>query len=211
MSAYQLLVPTQILNIPIHGYAMLIEQQWGHCLQPNKSGVYLVGHLEPILVPEKRYYKQEKQPGYVQPLVQVNNFDSHNGDVYDSHGNLVLSASVMKHKETMLSLEPTVPVRSLKIIELLINSYLSSKLKHIRYNVFSSKIDNYLKPEHQYLSSEGYLEMTCSGLFNQIIDFIGRDDWHIYNVKLNTLDIRIEKTIDYRIFQYELNQETNND
>jgi hypothetical protein len=208
MSAYDLLVPSSVIILPILSYAVLVEQQWGSCLVDPPAGIYKTNSLDPIIPSGSQlFYRSDETMGNY-PLLPLTDFDNYNGDVYNNKGRLVLTAMTMRNKDTCLLPKPMIPVSALRIVKLLAENYIVTKQPHIKHNPYGKQIDKLIKPGFEYLLDEGYLDSTCVGLISQIETFIGRDINHLYFTKLKLLDIVVEKTIDYRIFEWELLQDS---
>lgn len=189
-------------------YAMLIEQQFGEFLQPSPVGIYKIGECDPSIIPNKAYYSEKVMADGNRIVSPITDFQTETEAVVDSAGQLVIPPYMMRSKEKYLSAQPTVPARGIYLIELLINRYIEQTVQHSKYNHYSRKIDAQILPEHLYLHSSGQLERACDSIFGQIGDFMRQDDWHIYFVKRQQLDITVEKTIDYRIYDYHKRLET---
>jgi hypothetical protein len=52
------------------------------------------------------------------------------------------------------------------------------------------------------LIDEFMLESLCSSLIARVNQFVGEDIWNIYFTKLQAVDLRIEKCVDYRIYDW---------
>lgn len=208
MSAYDLLVPSSVIILPILSYAVLVEQQWGDCLVEPSPGIYKTNTLDPVIPAGLELFYRGPEISGNYPLHPLTDFDNYVGDVYNKKGTLILTAGTMRNKDKCLLPAPMLPVSALKIVKLLVENYIVTRQPHVKHNPYGRQIDKLIKPGYDYLMDEGYLDTTCVGLIAQIETFIGKDINHLYFTKLKLFDILVEKTIDYRIFEWELLQDS---
>ena len=197
-----LLKVTQTFYLPIFTYAMMIERQFGEFLNPPRPGIYRVGDIYPCIEPTKLYYAQKINKNNTCTTTPITDFNLINDTVTDEIGNVIIPAAMMRSKEQYLRNEPTVPVRGLILIELLIKKYLDSVATWVKHSMQNQKIVSNIKPEYHEIYWEGHLEKITESLILQVSDFIGHDTWHLYFVKLLGLDLVIEKTSDYRVITF---------
>jgi hypothetical protein len=207
MAAFDLLVPTQTLFLGALSYAVLIEQNYGQFLQPVTEGIYRPGDTEPILRADRNYFTISYINGNVQ-YKPLSDFKTCLDAVYDEYGKLLITEFAMIHKENFLTKEPTVPVKGLAMVELLVTNYLTSisQIPGFKKNL-NHKIDNLLLEGYAYLNYEGHLENICEPLLRMITTFVGNDTWYYYFIRKTMTDLIIEKTIDYRIYEYHKREE----
>ncbi len=194
---------TQTFFLPVFNYAFLIEKQYGELIIPPPVGIYRVGDIYPVITNNKKYYSQRVTKNNQFITTPITDLNSVTDTVLDEIGNVILPAFVMKNKEQYLRNESTVPARGFMIVELLVKKYIESLAPWSKYSMYNSKLASHFKPEGSDLFNNGQIENLCKSLFMQVADFVGDDVWHIYFVKFIGLDLIIEKTIDYRISQWE--------
>lgn len=204
MQDFSALKTTQTCFLPIYHYAVMIEHQYEDLLIPNKLGIYKAGEIEPCIVANKSYFSQsiDKISGCYQRKAIVD-FNKETNTVTDEIGTTIISSTMMRDKEHYLSNIPTVPARGLLIIEMLIKRFIESVTPWSRNSSFSNKLVSQFKINGSEILNEGHLDKICESLYSQLSEFIGHDVWHIYFVKFSGVDIIIEKTLDFRIQQWE--------
>lgn len=208
MSILDLLKPTEIMILSIYNQAVMIESQFGEMLEPAKKGIYRIGEVRPCIDLTKTYYTQKTvvEMGItVSRATQITDFNSVKDTVIDENGNIIIHSGIMANKNRYLSNTPTVPSRGILIIEFLVNIFIDSFSNRGKYSAsHKNKILSMVKPEYRSIVEDGVLENLCESLFVQISNFIKNDVKHIYFVKLTGIDLLIEKTIDFRIYEWEL-------
>jgi hypothetical protein len=218
MSIFDDLQPTKILILNALPNAVLIEQQFGQFLIPPPHGVYKIGEVDPCMHSGQSYYYKKKEGTYYSqrggfvnnPQSQIEDFqlitdiNKVNSAVYDRSGKLVIPEHMMQQKEKYLTSTPTVPHRGVLIVELLINKNIHefSDIPTNRYRRFNSKIEQHIDPRFVNEESVDTVQSICKTLFMRLNEFINGDTWHMYFVKRQQFDIYVEKTIDYRIHEY---------
>lgn len=182
--------------------AVLLDQQYGECFEPIRTGIYKVGDVDPTLDPTHTYYSEVTDAKGKRYLSPINDFVSVNQHVLDANGNLIIADYMMKNKERYLSLVSTIPARAVLLTELLVRDYLESLSQIPKASHYAPKISQMILPNHFYLYTDGYLLNTIRSLREQIGSIVGNDTWHLYFLSRHNTDLCIEKTIDYRIWYY---------
>lgn len=201
-STDELLRTSQVLVLPIFSTAALLEQQFGDFFQPPTEGIYKVGETQPCMFVNRLYHSEKLLPGGSSIKSPITNFDKTFSHVVDNDGNLIIPEYMMKDKKRFLSTYPTVPARGIMLVEMLVCSHIESMCIHTKHFHFKQKIDQQLLDSGLYLHYDGHLGKVCSSLFNQIDYFMENDLWHIYFTKRIQQDLYVEKTIDFRIYEW---------
>lgn len=197
-----LLKPTQTFFLPIFTYAVMLERQYGNLLKLPEPGIYKLGEMYPCIIPNKLYFSQRVDKHNKFVTLPITNFNKVTDAVVDELGKLIIPASIMKNKDQYLSNTPSIPVRGLILIKLLIEKHIEMICRWTNHSTYDNKILSHFKNGGYELYNEGHLDKICESLFRQINDFIGNDEWHIYFVKFSGLDIVIEKAIDWRVYEW---------
>ena len=202
MNNLDLLKTSQTYFLPVFNYAVMIEKQFGDVMTPSAKGIYKVGDIYPSIIPNKQYYSQKINKFNQCITIPVTDFNKVNDTIIDESGNVIIPKGMMINKENYLRNEPSVPSRGLILVELMIKRYIESINPWVKYSMQNNKIISNFKPEGVELFTDGHIDKMCESLFAQISTFIANDVWHIYFVKYSSLDIIIEKSIDWRIHEY---------
>lgn len=199
--------PLEVMFLPVMGYAMLIEQQYGQFLLPPPEGIYRIGEADPCIYPNRMYYtKKEHANGHIERN-PITDFENAVDKVVDDSDRLIIPEYMMRNKHQYLKQEPTIPVRGIMMVEMLVNNHIATISQYSKYNHFTRKVESQIHPDHLNLSTDGHLERVCEPLLMQVNNFIGNDNWNIYFVKRIQAEIVVEKCCDYRIYQYHLGNE----
>jgi hypothetical protein len=208
--------------------ATLIERRVGIFLQPPVEGLYMLGEVEPIMVPNRTYY-QAVMGGRLQ-RIDILRIEDIFSDVYDSEHKLLFNAK----KRVMLRESHTYPVRGMRIISAMVDWVLDAHSDWSNRDVPSldSLLRDFFIGEEEYRvaflagTQLGYLheeqnkpyyqavterivmiQNMFEGTEKMIEQFIGDkfdDRWVMHFAEpTNGTDILITKTIDYRIHQWE--------
>lgn len=200
----ELMKPQAIMIEPVIMYASLIEQQFGHLMYPVKKGIYKAGETYPVITDEKKYFVQKNVNG-VLSLEPITDFQSIVDSVVDENGKLIIAQHHMKNKDRFLFSEPTIPVRGIGVIKSLVEEHISKLSPWTRSEGYSKRLRAHFLPEAVYeVVDECFLERVCESLLCKIDNFINTDVWNIYFCKIVAIDLRIEKCIDYRIYDWTL-------
>jgi hypothetical protein len=207
-SNHELLQPLAILIKPVAFYAQLIEQQFNDVLFPPREGVYRLGDVSPVLFANKRYFVQRKMDGRIvlEPITDLSKVEE---SIVDEEGNLILSGHYMKNKQMFLSNQPTVPSRGIEIVKCLIDEHLAKISPWSKSQGYRQRLNSYFKNAaavHEIVE-DGFLERICESLIMSVNDFIGNDVWNMYFTKVVAVDLLIEKSIDYRIYDWTMQRE----
>lgn len=200
----ELMKPQSVFIEPIVMYASLVEQQFGQLMFPNKAGIYRAGEMQPVIVPERRYFFEEKINGVI-TMKPITDFQSVNASVVDENGKLVIAQHYMKNKEKLLFSEPTIPARGILVIKALVEEHIAKRAPHVKSASYSNKLKSYFLPDAVHEVIEDYfLERICESLLCKVDTFMGNDICNIYFTKIIAIDLCIEKCIDYRIYEWTL-------
>lgn len=205
--AHTLLVPTQTVIIPLLANAMTIEQKFNVYMEDEPHGIYRLGDTEPVIVSGQDYYFLSNNPltGKNQ-MIPITDFDSSfnlsTSHVCNASGKIVIFDYMMKNKQKYLNNYPSIPTRSIIILEMVIRNLISRMSEYDNRANFDREIQNLLLPEYQYLQDQNVFEDYATEIVQKTLNFVGEDTWHIYNVRAHGPDVTLEKTIDFRIYEY---------
>lgn len=201
----QILSPISFQMLSVLSYAAIIEQTYGDYLLPPQPGIYKYGDLNPSIYNGRSYYVQRKNGNEV-IRIPVTDFNTVEETVVDEMDKIIIPAFMMKNKSKNLFNEPTIPARGAKIIKLLIEHHLIRSSPWARKGNYVEKMCAFFKPDHVDIVEEMYLERLCESLLCQVEEFVGGDNWNIYFVDFKGLDICISKCIDYRIYEWTMQE-----
>lgn len=181
--------------------AAQIESLFGPYLQPYDRGIYLRGSIVPAMVPGRTYFRLDKGLDGIAVRVPVNDICDVKGDVYNINLDIVIQARRAKQ----VSLEPTIPVQGIRIIYAFIEEILNdnSAWSRLESCTLEAVLKKFILPEH-HGNTRLISRMidTMLDIQNDVMQFLGKDKWIMHFLKMNRTDIFIERSIDFRIFDW---------
>lgn len=109
----------------------------------------------------------------------------------------------MKNKHLYLFPEPTIPARGLCVIKAMIEEHIAKRSPWTNSSGYTNKLKSFFLPDSVYdIVDEFFLERICESLICRVDNFIGNDVYNIYFTKMVAIDLRVEKCIDYRIYEW---------
>lgn len=198
--------PVAVYYMRIMEIAEQMEVMYSEHMKPYKEGIYVVGRAEPAIEKDKRYFERKVVNGKT-THVDITDFNSVQNEVVDEQGNVVITAWQMKNKDRMIGDDPRYPIRGARIVKHIIEQHLATiSVRGNRCSYYNGKILAFLKEESEWLQNEGVLEAMCEGLIKDLQAFIGHDYYNMYFVKFSGYDLKIEKCVDHRIYEWTQNK-----
>lgn len=211
------------ISLDLLQYAWSIEVAAGDYLAPPPPGIYVLGRIEPVMVPDQTYHYHIPEMNFgivagkdmrsvicTQVIDELTVEKIERGPVYVKEGNyekMVLNAEIVRQKNKYLRTTPTLPLRGMEIAKAIVVGFISDFLK---YNVFTkdicpngTSIRDYLVNTEE-LSDVEYEKLTASiiSIMSPIVDqlktFVGNYDWNIYMYAQKECVLKIEQGIDHR-------------
>lgn len=175
-----------------------IEGLLGDYLYPAKPGVYMPHRLEPSLVPGGFYYQKVCGQG-MKPL---DNLEDLQGEVVSIDAMVIVPRGLAKQ----LSWEPKLPVRGLALVTAAVDWAIADSSAWVKRRTGLLQVLRELLPE-EHRDNEAVLcrlSMLLYDICTDVRAFIGSDRWIMHFFKQHGRDIRVEKTIDYRIHMWNM-------
>ena len=201
-----------ICIVDIFAEALNCSGQIGTIFKDNPKGLYLKNNLMPLLYEDREYYQHCSLTDVTVKIENIYDLDSITADVYDRSGTKILKKSfIQMYRKFLSNSSPASVYAGLAVIEyikFLIGTYTVHNLLDPESFNCSSYITEEKKQElYNTITIEDYpfpsmLNISFSKIENAIYRFIGEDHWFIYNVIEKDNMIVIEKTIDYRIHEW---------
>lgn len=190
----------------------------------ESGSLFLPWSTAPALVGGNEYFTKDKASLFsnFDAFTQITDLGSVTGikeNIFDINGRLVLRA-----RDTRLVVTDTVrPLVELNIIEALIenelkeaSAWIDQRDKVDPYDVVRGFVigpitydrntqHNHHRPKYEDWADEGIIRtlQTVEPLIKEVNRFVGDDNYMIHTVSRLGIDFVIEKTIDYRISEYE--------
>jgi hypothetical protein len=230
MNSTEMLTATRVEVLNVLTYASTLECSYSEVIKPPKVGLYLKGVLNPVMVQGEQYFNVvttdtridtvDKLSGRLInsrrqfesiPILPGQDISPMQGVIVDSNGNTVIPGYAMADKARYLTNYPTMPYRGVEIIRCMIEEFISRVTCHGWKINAESDLKALLYEEEgrngMQLWRDGFMDRVIEPLIIRVMDFIGPDTFHIYFVKTREYEIIIEKTVDFRAWQWVKHQE----
>lgn len=192
----------EVLVIDLMEHVTSMDEQYIKALIEPIKGIYVIGHVEPLLNDGKLYYPKALYPNPKSRIKSLDNLASINDDIVNEQGEVVITLKDLVLKGKFLKREPTVPVTAVKAAISVIEQYLISSSWYTKRSHPQYRLEYLVKPECQVMVvNDEYLDVF-QRLRRLVMNFVGDDQWNIYFTKIKGTNFIIEKAIDYRIYCY---------
>ncbi len=215
MNEFDLLRPVDILILDTSEVAQAIAEKFGEFLQKPDPGFYCHNSLLPSVVPGKTYLtERSSRPVRFENITSVDQLKGiKEALVHEGSGEIVIPEYFMQNARRMITTEPVRPVRAYSLIEATVKQHISEFTKH-RMNFINdifihNRVFNNLTEAGRFLFDDSVIEDMCEPILTTVSNFLGSDNWNIYFVNRKGLDLYVEKSVDFRIFDWE--RRNNND
>lgn len=179
----------------------ILTDEVQHILVPPPRGLYVKGHITPILNDSGVYYPRSKIGN---PDARILDFDEMfklREDIVDENNTVIINSQNLIGRPHLFTTKPELPISAALVCYNVLVEYLFKYCKHAR-GVKSSHISNFIKPEYQEEFNEDYFENPLENALDELYEFIRRYDWNIYFHRLNGTTLVIERYCDFRVYEY---------
>lgn len=198
------------ITLNIEDCASYIESYCADKLLAPPKGIYSNSRIEPVMVDGGNYYTVEFREGRsVRTPVHDLGTVKKNLSVYTEVNGIdrvVVTSLQLLNKEKCLSHFPIRPYRGVKIVEQLITNQIDSFIKYRKgtkdlYGQICSHLQSPLD-EEALETIMGAIKEQYSDTRQVIQEFMGKHDWHLYFIKFKGGNVIIQKSIDYRAYDW---------
>jgi hypothetical protein len=205
MSAQDLIVAHDFLPIDCVDSLIYINFNYPDIFKENPKGIYIVGKIDPVLTDGEYYYTKSG----LDKGIPIQNIDTVNEDVYNSKGKIVINEFIMRNKRKFLKNNSSYSYYGIKAIRAYVNKIIENNSAYIVNRRYLDSFINCFKPEFQkpILNQEIDIDFLLNQLSEQVYKFIEKEPWTIYLTKQLGSICLIQKTIDYRIYDWTLQKE----
>ena len=191
--------PKEILILNLLEHISILKDFHLSAFVEPKPGLYISGSHNPVMKQGRAYYFESEY--MKEPIQRFEDVFMRKETVVDEHCNSVISQETLIFKESIFSTRPSLPTIPIKFLEILICNYIRT----IAHKSRLGKVGNQyalVREEFHYLIEDGHFDEVFHKVLDAVYDFIGDDTWFIYNTRLLTTSLVIEKIIDYRIYDF---------
>lgn len=187
-----------ILPIDLTAHALNVtDRQLLDNLLPVDQGIYLQGNMKALLPSTDTYYTL-LNPTKGLTLEEVIESTL---DIYTKDGTLVLSKHKLNNIRRFLHIGPTLPVSLINLTSAVAKSFIDERCQYSRNGSSVSPLSFFKHVENRD-TLLGTIENSYSPLLDTVYDFIKNDTWHIYFYKNVNSTLIIEKTVDWRVYDW---------
>jgi len=191
-----------MLDINVSNVNVLLKD----ILPEGEEGLYLPNSNKNLL-PEDMYYSYAD--GNIPLVLKPDEILKNPVDILDKNGNVYLKKTIISKYKNILKTRPDTSSCIFDIVE----QYILSKIDEICYKTNLCVVDYLYNSvdESNVHVVEDILEIELSQAVGDIYEFIGNDKWNIYFKKRVGDCLVIEKSIDWRIYEWQrIQYEKNN-
>jgi hypothetical protein len=206
----------ELLTNPVESYIINIEtyrdalNSIADKLIPVK-GLYLNNSYKPLIEFNTNYYVI-KDNAY-KLITDIDDIKTTKSNIYiKSNGvyELIYRYDKLKKNMSILTITPTINYSHILVLKEMIDAIITGLLHYKTYSAHY-KLYNCFKEEYRdFVRNEDYLTIF-NDLYSDISEFVSDNRWNIYFTKIINNSILIEKSVDYRIYQWTLGQIEDND
>lgn len=198
------------ITLNIEDCASYIESYCADKLLAPPKGIYSNSRIEPVMVDGGNYYTVEFKEGrtFRTPVHDLGTVKKNLSVYTEVNGvdRVVVTNLQLLNKDRCLSHLPIRPYRGVKIVEQLITNQIDSFIKYRKgtkdlYSQICSHLQSPLD-EEALETIMGAIKEQYSDTRQVIQEFMGKHDWHLYFIKFKGGTVTIQKSIDYRAYDW---------
>lgn len=214
-SLSDILVPNSHIILSLGEVASFIERKYAKAVKSYAPGIYKIGERYPSVVNGVSYFVKDTQDH--NKIEALTDFMSLRDTSYivDTNNSIVIDNFYIKNKESALSMTPTLPIHGYEIAKQAIAHHIGRRNPYTRdasaaLNHISKLLIDGI--DHTDAINDILDEAVFTPVYMQVDSFIGRDVYHVYFYKtVGICDLVIEKTIDWRAYQWHITQQDQGD
>jgi hypothetical protein len=180
----------------------LLEAQFGMYLLPPPEGLYLPHQTQPVVRARQYYYQLSRsKDSTVAAEVPIKSLEDIHEDLYDQDHTVVVPKRLSKY----LSVAPTLPVRGILLVADMVDWTIQNSAAWTKRKcpLVGTVIEQHLKEEYRTPEVIERVDNLLADIRTDVRQFIGRDTWVMFFHKLRRRDIIVERTVDFRIYDWE--------
>jgi hypothetical protein len=200
----ELLTPTGVLVLDADKYAdFLMGDGLLNKVVTPEEGLYLPWSVKPFL-PAGVYYPAGR---YGDELLAITSLDAlldiDCPVVHEKYPKRIIQHTVIKKYKKLLRKQPPYNISAVKLIFAFVVATIRGLAPVNSYHVGRfPTIEDCLDEQYHTVEVSDTIECALDSLYLALREFVGRDTWHLYDMKLVGTSIVIEKLIDYRVFDW---------
>jgi len=168
-----------------------------------EHGIYLPGSVEPVMRLGGQYRTTK---GFM--ITDFDQIYSLKDPIVDQDGEIVITPDKLRKLKRYITTTPQTPATAVKVAISIINNYLYNLSQYTSTPRGPYKLERLVKDEYEHLIHEEAYDILMDDLIMSIQSWVGKDQHFIYFTKTVGTTLVIEKTIDFRVYDwYRIHQE----
>jgi hypothetical protein len=206
--------PSGVLVVDARHYAMSVPKEIQEMVIDCDEGIYFNGATKPLLLMQFGPYGTAldyRDHGMITKPLTLDEILCSRMDIVNRAGVTVISASTLVHRRTSLHTKPKCSKAMINAVIAIVLDRLYSINAVVNNNKgYRYKLPLYLKIEECERDKIDKFTDSFQPVLDELLKFIGNDIWHMYfHKEMNNL-LLIEKTVDFRIYDWHRIHETMN-
>lgn len=192
--------PKEVMIIDLLSPVSLVPEKYLNTLIPPTAGIYIKGRQDPVIDFSKKYYKAHVLYKSEIEISSIDELLSLKSDLINEKGDIVFQYDNFATRADLLTYGPSLPIVAIRLAKNMILERMfllaphTSKMGYVRPS-------NFFKEGYSYLADEVF-DDYFEGIFDDIFNFVHKDNWFMYTVALSGTSLIVEKIVDYRIYVY---------
>lgn len=198
------------ITLDVGDCAAAIELRCADWLLPAPKGIYSNSQVEPVMVDGGNYYTLVRKDNHFvrTPVSDLDKIKT-NQSVYTNKEDkdvVVVTALQLQNKQKCLSTLPIRPYRGMKILEALINNQIDSYIAYKKgtKDLFDT-LSRQFTPDCVHEDAEECYESILDEYKDMRTDiscFMGKHNWSIYFLKVKGTVATMQRSIDWRAYDW---------
>ncbi len=198
------------LTLNVEDCAGYIETYCCDFLLPPPKGIYSNSRIDPVMRDGGNYYTVQINKGQIKrtQVTDLNKVKKGLSVYTEINGKdtVVVTSMQLQNKDRCLGTLPIRPYRGVKIVEQLINNQVDGFIKYrkgskdLYSGITCHMIENITDEQLEDVVS--VIKEQYSEIRKVLRDFMGKHDWNLYFVSLKSGNATIQKSIDWRAYDW---------
>lgn len=171
-------------------------QEHSPILKPNPKGIYTLNSLWPVIGESTKIFDKNGRP------LDYDRVEELKTSVFNENGKLLINEYILKNLPHTVNRHGFYPISALQLLKHIVDKAMRAYCQYASPFTNDSAVHNYITSESSDLLTSGQLENYVIDVNEEIFNFVCDDRWNIYFTKVKRDNLYIEKTIDYRIYDW---------
>lgn len=203
-------------------YVAQLDSSLLDTLNEPVGGLYLPGNVEPLFMEGETYWvaKRHERIAVSYDVILKDTLASKTpsqerilppGELQNKDGEPVIKRLLYERIKHRLGVYPSVSIRGCEVAIAVVIDYLNTLCPYVNVPHRHYQLPALIKAAHHSLLEKQTFETALDDLVLDVIKFVGKDTWNIYQYKVSGTTLVLEKGLDFRIVDWHMNQITGNE